>query len=424
MRDVSDGPVEDLPPSATTKIRRDAFAAKSANGLAEQVEVVVGDRRDDSRARSSRFVWYQDDVALTLVVGEQEAGHADEALAVGLAECDHRELRLVLPDGWHEPTLHRWAWLRDLPMSVWSHHGNVATPLERPTKAQTLATVRSAEKPQLHLADRTPWVESLMRWAGEQPDLDPSHRSDVRAWQCRGQRVLRIERKGAELRIVAGIDWGASSPHQSPEPLSIAGPLTDTQESSLKDLVSKGCQERLTGLAHRADEHWMQAVLRRKPQVLGLEQPVLREVAAWRPSGSRGTRQTVPRGRGFVDLAGLDATGTVLLVETKLGGDHMLVLQGLDYRIWAEANRERLTSRLDCRTDTPFEMAYCVGVMAGGVPGWSPYTAAHLSALAPDVRWHVQEVTGWTDGAPQAKRGPLRTYPLPEVSPFTRRPSR
>lgn len=84
-------------------------------------------------------------------------------------------------------------------------------------------------------------------------------------------------------------------------------------------------------------------VLQASDEIQGSEQAVLLELPAWRPSGSAGTKQRTPRGRGFVDLAGLDATGTLLLVEPELRGDHMLVLQGLDYRSRAEANRARLT---------------------------------------------------------------------------------
>jgi hypothetical protein len=361
---------------ASIKEEREAFAASPLpDQLAEQAGVATVTRLLPRWERSARFVWYRDEVTLTLVVGAQEAGYVEEALAVGLGVRGDRELRLVLPRGWEEPTLHRWAWLRDdLPMRVWSYHSATARAETRPSRTHTLGLVSSAEKPMLHLRDRTSWVESLMRWAGDQADLDPSHRQDVRAWQCRGQRVLRIRRVSNGLEILAGIDWGTSSPNETPTPLLIHAPLSWEQQRDLQDLVTSGCQERLTGVAQKADEHWLQAVLRRHPSVLGLESPVLRELPAWRPSGSLGTKQPTARGRGFVDLAGLDATGTLLLVETKLGGDHMLVLQGLDYRTWAEANRARLTSRLDCRPDVPIEIAYCVGGKNGGPPAWSPYT--------------------------------------------------
>ncbi len=407
-------------PSPTAADKRLAFREKQvgqdasdADAVAEQAGAHPSSRLDPSKG-SQRFVWYQDPDTLTLVVGEQEGAEVDTALAIGLAERHGRGLRLVLPHGWHEPTLMRWAWLRnDLPLSVWTHSHRVAAAAARLSRAQSQDVVHGAEKPMLHLGQRTSWVEPLMRWAGEQSDLDASHRPDVRAWQCRGQRVLLIRPKGAGLEIIAGINWSAASPNATPVPLRIDGPLTNAQTVKLCEQVLAGCEQRLNGVAKKADEHWLQAVLRRHPRELGLEQPVLRELAAWRPSGSLGTSQTTPRGRGFVDLVGLDATGTVLLVETKLGADHMLILQGLDYLVWAEGNRARLTSRLDCRSDAPFEIAYCVGGKDGGPPTWSAHAGAQLNALAPDLRWHVQEVRGWTGDGARSRRGPLQTYPLP-----------
>lgn len=391
---------------------RKQFALLYADDLAGRAGGPVASRLPTSRGRSARFVWYGNEEQLTLVVGEQERRHVDTALAIGLGERGDRLLRLVLPHGWHEPTLHRWPWLRDdLPLEVWSHRPGVAIQHHRPMRDETQDLVRCHEDPQLHLGDRTRWVEKLMCWAGGRPDLDAAHRRDVRAWQCRGQRVLRIRRSGSGLDVVAGIDWDENSPHPTPAPVTLTGPLTAEQEAQLQALVREGCEQRLGGIARKADEHWLQAVLRRHPRVLGLEQPVLRELAAWRPSGSLGTKQSRPRGRGFVDLAGLDATGTLLIVETKLGGDHMLVLQGLDYRIWAEANRHRLTQRLDCRPDAPIEIAFCVGGTGGDRPKWSPYTPAQLGTLASDLRWHVQEITSWTGDSAKSSRSPKCVWP-------------
>jgi len=412
--------------------KRQAFASDRADALAKHVGADPGARLSKSASLSERFVWYSEKASLTLVVGEQEDSDADLALAIGLGERKGRDLRLVLPRGWHDPTLHRWPWLADLPLEVWSHdwwHDNEGAPPHqetRPSRAQTQALVESKEKPQLHLRERTAWIEGLLRWAGEQDDLDASHRQDTRAWQCRGQRVLRVRRTKAGLEVLAGIDWGANSPHPSPIALNLTSPITADQERTCRELVRAGMKERLdaNGAAHHADEHWLQAVLRRHPRALGLEQPVLREAAAWRPKGSlKHTKDdqnrhtgAIPRsparGRGFVDLAALDAAGNLLIVETKLGPDHMLVLQGLDYRIWAEANRARLTGRLDCRADVPIEISYCVGGKNGLAPTWSEHAAAQLAALAPDVRWHVQEVTEWTGDDPKCRRGPLHTYPL------------
>jgi hypothetical protein len=50
-------------------------------------------------------------------------------LTVGLTERGQRRLRLVLPDGWHKPTLYRWPWLRnDLPLEVWTHTDRTTSP--------------------------------------------------------------------------------------------------------------------------------------------------------------------------------------------------------------------------------------------------------------------------------------------------------
>ena len=46
-------------------------------------------------------------------------------------------------------------------------------------------------------------------------------------------------------------------------------------------------------------------------------------------------------------MVGLDAVSTLLLVEFRLGIEHLLAPQGLDYRIWAEAIRSRLTQLPD-----------------------------------------------------------------------------
>jgi hypothetical protein len=238
-------------PVPTVDEKRQAFAADRADGLAQIVGADPADRLGTGGGRSERFVWYADGSTLTLVVGEQEDSESDLALAVGLGERGDRDLRLILPRGWHDPTLHRWAWLADLPIEVWSHdwrHDADGSPPQqehRPTRDQTQQLVRSQEKPQLHLGDRTSWVEGLLRWAGGKDDLDASHRQDTRAWQCRGQRVLRIRRTQGGLEILAGIDWGANAAQPSPTALMITGPLTAAQETKCRALVEAGMKERL-----------------------------------------------------------------------------------------------------------------------------------------------------------------------------------
>lgn len=399
------GTVMEPPDSAAQQ--RKVFAADQARGLAAQIDLRTNPAH--GKGRSSRFVWFESDQQLTLVVGAQEKGYADLALATGLAEAVGRRLVLVLPEGWHEPTLQRWAWLRDdLDLSVYTHDGASVQQAERPTRVRaTELVVEERSHPALYLNTATPLVEELMRWAGDQPELDAAHRGDVRAWHCRGQRVLAIRRHGAGgVEVTAGIDW--SDPAKRPPRHQVADD-TAVPLDALKTAVRAGIEARLQGEAAKHDEHWLQAVLRRNPQKLGLEQPVLRELPAWRPVGS--TRASACRGRGYVDLAGLDATGALVLVETKLGADDMLVLQGLDYWIWAQANRDRLTRRLECHRNVPIEVAYCVGEKAGQQPTLSRHAGGQLAALPSDMRWRLVSVRDWINDAPTCQPHPARTLP-------------
>ena len=48
----------------------------------------------------------------------------------------------------------------------------------------------------------------------------------------------------------------------------------------------------------------------------------------------------------MIDFLGVDNSGHLHIVETKIGGDEMLVLQGLDYWIWAQRNLPQLIADL------------------------------------------------------------------------------
>jgi hypothetical protein len=91
----------------------------------------------------------------------------------------------------------------------------------------------------------------------------------------------------------------------------------------------------------------LQARLAAHPDVLGLDPDRLwRELPCVRPRGQR----------AFIDLAGVDAAGRIHLVETKIGDDPMLVLQGLDYWIWADAHRAELAEHLHVKPDTSIQI--------------------------------------------------------------------
>lgn len=147
-------------------------------------------------------------------------------------------------------------------------------------------------------------------------------------------------------------------------------------------------------------EHHLQTLLRRDPEKLLLEHPLVRELPAWRPSG--GGRKL---GRGFIDLIGLDANGDITIVETKLGRDDMLVLQGLDYWIWATAsdNKKSLATRLHTSDKAEVRLLYAVGGKDGAAPTLGARERTHLLLLDDDIPWRVALIDDWNSPSMSVK---------------------
>lgn len=378
----------------------------SADTLAAQAGVDPKHRRQPTRGWTTHATWYEDSSRLLAVVGAEKERAADLALAHGLALRGGKKLGLVLPDGWVEPTRRRLPWLQ-VPIEFWRHDNatiqtvQAAAPGEHPYPADD-------EHPALHLGDRTDWVGALMDWAGRHDNLDPGHRGNVRAWHCRGTRVLKIERTRSGLRITAGIAY--KDPGQPGESVSreITAPLTQHAQAETQDRVESGVAARLQGAAGGHNEHWLQAVLRRRPDLLDLEQPVLREVPAWRPLRDPDGSNLNGYGRGFLDLVGLDPRGDLHLVETKLASDHMLVLQGVDYLAWASQaeHRNRLAVRLGCQPSVPVVLHFVIGADSSGTAAIGRYAKAQAEALRDDLRWQFSIVTDWQAGHPKVTHLP------------------
>jgi len=185
--------------------------------------------------------------------------------------------------------------------------------------------------------------------------------------------------------------------------------MTDAALAEVQRRVEEGIRARLDpeGEYHRPDEHWLQAVIRRHPAHVGVEQPALRELPAWRPHGG-----AVPWGRGFIDLVGTDGRGDIRVIETKLAAnpDALFFLQGLDYYVFACAYREVLLDWLNAAPKADLVLHYVLGASPKKkVARPSPYTRAHAHAL--DIPWRFQEVYDWFD--PPAPAGVTRTVLQP-----------
>lgn len=379
----------------TTAQAREAFAATRADPIARQAGV-AGTRVPQRRDWTTTAVWYEDATTLTAVVGEHEGKSASLALAHGLHLAGTRALHLVLPAALAGPTLFRAPWLnRDITVTTHAQGSLTAVPL--PTREQTIQTAGgAATAPTLHLGDAPTGIRQLADWAARHEALQPAHRSNLRAWTCQGMRVLTLKRARAGVAVTAGIDANASPAHT----LTWTASTPISELATVRAAVEKGIAEAHNNTHGPYEEHHLQELLRLKPHLLGLEHPVLREVAAFRPSIG-------PKpGRGYIDLAGLDGNGDLVLVETKLGGDDMLVLQGLDYWIWASnpANKNWLTGRLDADPRrAQLKLLYAVGGRMGTVPRLDKYAQAQLHALHPSVDYRLALIDRWKTANPSVR---------------------
>jgi hypothetical protein len=128
----------------------------------------------------------------------------------------------------------------------------------------------------------------------------------------------------------------------------------------------------------------------------------LREFPAWRPGSTRSA---------YIDFLAKDDNGRVHVVETKIGADAMLVLQGLDYWLYCRANHEKVNQALGATSPRPPVIDY---VVAPSKPGGAPisiYTAAQAEALHRDIEWRFVVVDN-PDTAEGVHR--LDRYRLPE----------
>jgi hypothetical protein len=380
------------------------------------VSLIGGDPSARKPARhgwTRKADWYDTHDRLIGVVAPARGEQSELALAHGLFHRGDRPLWLVLPNGWTSASRRRIPFLTG-ELRVWGYTGE--TIAELPCVAAAASDYPTdSDHAMLHLRDRTAWVAELMLWAGAQPDLDPSHREATRSWQCRGTCVLKLRRDRATHGIVitAGIDYEDKTRADAARAFAITAPLTKDQFTKVTAIVTAAVHAKLHDhVAGGENEHWFQAMLRRAPTVLRLEQPVLREIPAWRPHRDPTTTNPSGCGRGFVDLVGLDALGDLHIVETKVGGDDRLVLQGVDYLAWARVHKVSLTSRLNCRRDVPMRIHYVVGDDKLGTVRIDRYARAQALALKPDIHWQFSAVTGW-----RQNKIKVTAYPPGELPP-------
>jgi hypothetical protein len=90
-------------------------------------------------------------------------------------------------------------------------------------------------------------------------------------------------------------------------------------------------------------------------------------------------------------------TGIGRWIEAKLASnpDDLLVCQGLDYYIWAQAYQRTLIGRLGAPEQAVFEIHYVIGDTTEGRIHRSDYLPAQARNLDSAVRWRFQTIHNW-----------------------------
>jgi hypothetical protein len=342
-------------------------------GTARRIERWTGPLKPYSHGlMSKRFTYWANDKHLLVVVPPLAGGRtADQALAYGLSYTGDRQLALALPENTVTATLRRLPWIESTVTvyAVGESDLSDIRPLDRLTRDEVRAVTSAFGRPDHDLGPGAPAVASLIEWANKNAHLTPSHRTSALVWKCRGRKVLELRAASGSVSIVAGVT-GKGFP-------SLTRVVSDTPPlqtvAQLQAAVQHAIEQRVAGIDVGHPEHALQAYLARHPGLLGLEPNPRAEFPARRADG----------GLGLIDLVGMDSTGTVHLVETKIGTDVMLVLQGLDYWIWAEAHAKQLGHLFGLSEPPELQLDFIVVLDEVKL---SSHTSAQLKALTPSIR--------------------------------------
>lgn len=299
-----------------------------------------------------------------------------------------RPIALLLPKGYSEAAATRLPWL-EFELELYEHSGETVKRVAKRTRGSVLASYRDEFRHGEHeLKFSSPRLQQLINWADGQ-GLSDAHRISYLAWHYRGRQVLSIRGTAKSVTIEAGIQHSTPKAEQTKGFSETYKELTTDDIAAIKKAVATGIADRVLGLDPPANEHWFQSVLRGEPELLELRStPLLREFPVSRPSGEE-------MGEGYIDLLGVDLAGRIQIIETKLGSDNMLALQGLDYWIWVQAHADDLRRHvLELSPTSPIELHLVVD-MRSGKPFVNGYCKSHLQLLSPDIPWRITGIEDW-----------------------------
>lgn len=375
---------------------RKRFAEQRAASIARAVAPNARAIGPSSSPLSKYFSYFEAGETFILVAPDDASLKSDvkHALALGLGYAKGRPLHLVLPDDCTATTAVRVPFIKtETSISGYrDDNGRLSAEEVSPlSRERALAAARDwgdvadvADDMRAHAyAKGADWAIDLMDWVLTRRVATTVLKSYV-AWHYQGRQVLKVKPVGSGLEISAGVQY-RKPPIDQPQPIVRVFPLDETPSAQaltqIQQSVDLAIENRRTGVDAGHEEHALQAALLPIFDRFGLKS-WLREFPAARPESKR----------AFIDYLGVDGRERLHVVETKIGPDHMLVVQGLDYWMWVTAHEEAFQQQFRLSKPAPAEIDFVVAEKGSLV---HPLTKTQAAALVDEIDWRFHVVSGW-----------------------------
>lgn len=359
--------------------------------------------------------WRDRGESLVAVFDHQDPKHSLGLLPYAIEHLGQRDLHVAVPAEAVELTRHRAAFLT-ANVQVLEDVGDEFGPVPASSPAQALAWYAElGNVTDIVDVDEFPgpsWLVDLVDWL-ESRRVERVRRSQYWSWHYRGRQILRVGQSGKTYRLVAGVAYSKPRDDQ-PLPVRVeaqaeVGP-TDDEIESIKRALDQAIERRRVGIDRDHREHLLQAALAIDPSLLGMTD-LIREFPAWRPSVGESA------GRGFIDFLGVDVDGGIHVIETKIGPDPMLGVQGLDYWAWVTAHKDEISQRLGLEpSEKPVELHYVAATSDKSLI--HPAAAETMRRLATEIiPWRCHVITDWN--TVDRPRQLLRPHAVPGIRPWS-----
>jgi hypothetical protein len=354
-------------------------------------------------ALSTLFRWFSDEDRLCVVAPDlaMKPSSTDVGFAHALGHLGDRELIVVFPRAGAEAVSHRLPFL-DVPARCLALTDEGIERLEPKRPADVIALYEGMRGGSHDVTAGLKLIAPLVPWLVERGGLVEDDRKSYRTWHYKGRQVLTLRMSAHdEAELVAGVNYSDPKPGLEPVVLRLTGAITGAELDAVRSAIDVACQGRDSGADQANAEHLLQERLRTEWKSLGLRAAPLREVPVRRPVGY-----------GYIDLVGAGVDGRIHVIETKLGPFDRLVIQGLDYWIWATANADPLAETLGLPSGAGIEIDYVVAEKTPGHGLVGSYTSGQAEALHGAIRWRFTTIRNWSVGSKSdVQRLPLRTLP-------------